>query len=366
MRITSFQVYTYSLPLTTPIWIKKTSLNSRQGLILQLINEKNQIGFGEIAPLPGFNREHLEEAISEIKRIGSFILKQEIDDWPLEYSGEFKRWLNGVKISPSVRFGIEMGLVNLKAASRHLQLYELFSSTIPTQIEVNALLDENTFDIESATWKLMAEGYRTIKLKVGRNKLEDEIERVKKLREVGGEKLKIRLDANQAWSLSEAVHFGNSIRDIKIEYIEEPLRDPSRLFSFYQQCELPVALDESLTTIDIERHRWESGIKAIVLKPTIVGGFAKTIQIIKSAQSAGIYPVFSSAFESGLTLSWLAQLAAVYSPHGCAAGLDTYKWLKKDLLERPFRVRKGKVEVKKIAAHSQKINFDKLKIIFTT
>ncbi len=366
MRITSLQVYTYSLPLTTPIMVKKTSLNSRPGLVLQFINEKNQTGFGEIAPLPGFNREHLEDAISELKRIGSSILKQEIDDSLFEHSEKFQRWLNGVKISPSVRFGIEMGLVNLQAASHQLQLYELFSSTIPAQIEVNALLDENTFDIGPTTQKLMAEGYRTIKLKVGRNKLEDEIKRVKQLREAGGEKLKIRLDANQAWSLSEAVRFGEAVRDIGIEYIEEPLCDRTALSTFYQQCGVPVALDESLSTIDIEYYGWESGIKAIVLKPMIIGGFAKTIRIIKSAQGAGIYPVFSSAFESGLTLSFLAQLAAVFSPHECAAGLDTFKWLKEDLLERPFRVRKGRVEVKKMVAQSRKINFDKLKFVFTT
>lgn len=365
MRITSLQVYTYSLPLTNPIVVKKISLNTRQGLILEFINKNNQAGYGEIAPLPGFNREQWKDSLSEIKRFGNFLLKQEINDSLLEPSGRFQHWMNDLKISPSIRFGIEMGLVNLQATSQQLQLYELFSSRIPKEVEVNALLSENVLNIKSAAKKLRAEGYQTIKLKVGRYTLEEDLRRLQQLWEVGGKELKIRLDANRAWSLSEAVRFGNSIRDLEIEYIEEPLRDPSQLSSFFQNCGVPLALDESLTTIEPEHYCWDSSIKAIVLKPTIVGGLARSIQIIKSAQSAGIYPVFSSAFESGLTLSFLAQLAAVFSPPGCAAGLDTFKWLKEDLLEKPFRVRQGRVEVKKIAARSRKINFDKLKLVFT-
>jgi O-succinylbenzoate synthase len=364
MRLASLQVYRYSLPLTNTLVLKSRLINSRQGLILKFTDEKNNVGFGEVAPLPGFSREGLGDVIPELQQISKSILKQKINQTLLDFDGKFQSWLRSTPLSPSTHFGIEMGLTNLLAAAHHLQLSELFSSRVSRKILVNALLNYDTTDIKAVVKKLLAEGYQTIKLKVGQGKLEEDVRRVRELRKAGGEKIALRLDANQAWLLPEAVRFGNLVSDFEIEYIEEPLQDPAALSSFYQECGVPVALDESLLNIESDHFNWDFAIKAIVLKPTLLGSLAKVIQLIQSADSAGIYPVFSSAFESSLTLFFLTQLAAVFSPAGVAMGLDTYKWLGEDLLKTPFRVKQGRVEVKKVAAQADRIDFSKLKLIF--
>jgi o-succinylbenzoate synthase len=364
MRLASLQLYRYALRLTTPLVLKSGVINSRQGLLLKFTDDKGNVGFGEVAPLPGLSRESLEEVMGELQQISKSILKQKINQTLLDFNGKFQSWSRSNPLSPSTHFGIEMGLTNLLAAAHRLQLSELFSSRISGKVQVNALLNYDTTDIKAAVKKLLNEGYQTIKLKVGQGKLQQDVRRVQELREAGGEKISLRLDANQAWSLSEAVRFGKQVRDFKIEYIEEPLQDPSALGSFYQECGVPVALDESLSTLEFHHLDWDFSIKAIVLKPMILGSLAKIIPLIQRADSAGIYPVFSSAFESGLTLSFLVQLAAVFSPPAVAMGLDTYKWLGEDLLENPFRVKQGWVGVKKVVEKANYIDFSKLKLIF--
>lgn len=364
MRITYLQVYTYSLPLNAPILVKNHRLSSRQGLILKFTDTENNTGFGEIAPLAGFNRESLEEVQREVQQVSNIIYDLEINDSLLEADSEFQQRLKNAGLFPSTCFGIEMALLNLLALSRKCYLPQLFSLQTTSEIYVNALINYDTRDLNKAIKQLRSEGYQTIKLKVGQGKLEEDVRRVKEVRESAGEGVALRLDANQAWSLADAIRFGNSVRELEIEYIEEPLQDLTELSSFYRECGIPVALDESLLTVDPDHFNWNFAVKAVILKPMFLGGISRILQILQYADSAGIYPVFSSIYESGLTLSFLVQLAAAFSPPGVAIGLDTYKWLKEDLLQIPFRVKQGRVEVEKIAADARLIDTTKLQLLF--
>ena len=364
MKLASLQFFRYSLPLNAPILVKNHRLSSRQGLILKFTDTVNNTGFGEIAPLPGFSRESLEEVQREVQQVSNFFNDLEIDDSLLEAHSAFQQRLKNAGLFPATRFGIEMGILNLLAIYRKCYLPQLFSLQTTSEVLVNALINYDTRDLNKAVKQLLSEGYRTIKLKVGRGKLEEDVRRVQQLRDVAGEGVVLRLDANQAWSLADAVRFGQAVRDLDIEYIEEPLQDLTDLSSFYSECGIPVALDESLLMVDPDHFNWNFAVKAVILKPMFLGGISRILQMLQHADSAGIYPVFSSVYESGVTLSFLVQLAAAFSPPGVAIGLDTYKWLKEDLLQIPFRVERGRVEVERICANARLIDFEKLEPLF--
>jgi len=364
MKLASLQVFHYSLPLNAPILVKNHRLSSRHGLVLKFTDTENNTGFGEITPLPGFSRESLIEVQSEVQQVSNYIYDLEIDDFLLEADSEFQKRLKSAGLFPSTRFGIEMGLLNLLAVSQKCYLPQLFSLQTTDEIYVNALINYDTRDLNKAVKQLLSESYQTIKLKVGQGKLEEDVQRVQQVRDLAGEEVALRLDANQAWSLADAIRFGNAVRELEIEYIEEPLLDLAELSSFYRECGIPVALDESLLTIDPDYYHWNFAVKAVILKPMFLGGISRILQMLQHADSAGIYPVFSSVYESGLTLSVLVQLAAAFSPPGVAVGLDTYKWLKEDLLQIPFRVEQGRVEVEKVAINARLIDFKRLQLLF--
>ncbi len=364
MRLTSIQVYRYSIPLTTPIVIKKRKLASRQGLIIRFSDDHENSGWGEIAPLPGFSRESLEQCIREMQEFGKTILGMKIDDSLRDPDGEFYHWLKSPQLSCSVRFGMEIGVLDLLAFSQKQYLFQLYSPPAPREIYVNALVSSDTDSPGAVARSLMAEGYQTLKMKVGQRKVAEDIRRVQEIREAAGEKLTLRLDANQAWDFSDAVAFAGGVQEANIEYIEEPLKDSSRIPLFFQKSGLPVAVDESLLDIEPDAFSWKDSVKAIILKPTLLGGLDRCVQWIRSLRNTGIYPVFSSAFESGLALSQLAQLSAVFAPH-VAAGLDTGKWLQTDVLETPLQVAGGRLDVQEVARQSRRLNPERLTLLFT-
>lgn len=237
----------------------------KEGLILQCNDN-----FGDISPLPGFSRETFEEA------------KRETLAWIEKKTPP---------TLPSVRFGIACAQRPLH--SLHLPLCALGPR----------------------------EGFSTLKLKLGHLSISEAIAYVKEY--VG--RYRLRLDCNRAWSLEEALEFCSHFKKEDFAYLEEPVKTFPELIQFSQKTGFPIALDESI------QNNWKAlpSLKAIVVKPTVVGGIP-TIP-------APLTLVLSSAYESGLGLLHIASLSQSSIP----LGLDTYRSLKNDFLINPIECANG-------------------------
>ena len=111
---------------------------------------------------------------------------------------------------------------------------------------------------------------------------------------------------------------------------------------------LPCALDESLLELTPDTLPSVSEIKAIVLKPTLLG-FEKAMQFARSATGLGMIPVVSSTFESGVGLDALVHMAACVNATDVPVGLDTLDWFEEDLLVEPLRIETGALHVAELA-----------------
>ncbi len=123
--------------------------------------------------------------------------------------------------------------------------------------------------------------------------------------------------------------------DIELEYIEEPLTDSSQLEELYSRTGVKYALDETLLHHD-SVEQWPNAA-ALICKPTILGGREPARRLAASGKPI----VFSAAFESGVGIARIVQLAAEYSSQ-VPAGLDTLDWLTDDLLQSSPEKRNGK------------------------
>jgi len=201
------------------------------------------------------------------------------------------------------------------------------------------------------------EGAAIVKVKVGRSPLDD-ARRVNQLAESlakkAGSHAGLRLDANQAWTIDEAVSFIGALSPEAlaiVEYLEEPLQVPSnsRLVDVWSDLCLktnncmPLAVDESLTEGVLRLDELDGRsipIAAILLKPALQG-FEKTLEIADWGLCRGVRPVISSAFESGVALCHFAVLASIMSQQGsgrvsASHGLGTFTRLEEDVLCTPF------------------------------
>lgn len=359
MKISEFEIYKYSLDLEQPLTVRGQQLKGRQGLIIHLTSEQGAEGFGEVAPLPGFSKETLEEALDQIELLRSSVCEQEaVPEGLSKFNGQFNQWLDPFSLKPSARFGFESAVLHLLANARHKPLYKLIPSAFNRQVRVTGLLSGPKDQLITQVNTLIKQGFSELKLKVGGD-IDEDIEKVLIVNDAAYGKALLHLDANQMWDFDQAVTFGKAIGCAAASYIEEPFKDTSRIPEFFDQTLIPVALDESVQNLTLEEIKSIAGVETIVLKPTMLGGVEKTLQMLTQAENFALDAVISSSFESSIGLWALANIVEA-SSHNTAAGLDTLKWFKSDVLKSPLTIENGVINFEKRSIQKSDLNFDLL------
>ena len=349
MSLCRWKLFHYSLPLTEPLCLLGHEMHGRTGLILRLHDENDgtsvgdNYGDGEIAPLPGMHQETLSEAETQIRYY---------------LSGNSLPVTCSTTLFGSVNFGLDMALRTM-FQSPNVSKFHSFKETAgndpkPSKIDftrqifpVNGLAVGSGTVLEMECEELRNGGFKAVKLKVGRLTILQDIERVRLARKILGDEIALRLDANRAWEWEDALNFAEAVQDFNIEYCEEPLLDSNKLEKLHLQSGMPLALDETLWYAPTPKsdtpakHVSLSGIRALILKPSILGGWNNTKMWIEHAQKNGIHCVLSSCFESGLGLNWIAFMANELLSEKFPAGLDTSKWFEQDLIEPRFLIQNG-------------------------
>jgi O-succinylbenzoate synthase len=324
--------WTYSIPLSQTLQVPPFTLSHRKGLLMQWKDSQGTTGWGEICPLPGLHKEAFDEAWHQVLRLKQVWADVRVDEhFPLTM--ERWTWLGDQwDLWPSVRFGLDMTLLTYWMQRKQTSLAGLLGRTAPQALSMQALLTSPLDSLLKDAEERWERGYRAFKVKVGRLSLQEDIQRIRALHQrFHGEAL-LRLDANRRWSLEEAVYFAQALEGLPVDYFEEPLLRPEELPAFRQMTGYEYALDESLwelTPRSTDDHL--ALASALVLKPNILGGWRATQQWVEWAETRQRPVVFSSSFESGVGLAFLAQWAAALETT-TPVGLDTANWLVEPLL----------------------------------
>ena len=364
VKIVSFRVYKYAIPLNRPIEVHGLKLTNREGLIIQLKSDRDVDGFGEVAPLDGWSEESLNEAQAQVRELKASLTGCEVLPGAEKLEGKMNSWFEEMNLRPSVQFGIEMAILNLVASTENTPLFQSIAhapSDHRDYTRVHALLDGTADEVARQAKKFKEDGFLDMKLKV-RDSVDESADKVRAVNEVLHGEVLLHLDANQAWELEDAVRFGREIECSTVAYIEEPLKHVFQTPEFYQETLIPVALDESLMKLSFEEFKSMDGVDVLILKPTVLGGLERAWQYMQQARALGLAAVISSSFESGLGILTLANLASC-TVRDQAAGLDTLKWFTQDLLEENVLIRHGKINIRQRPPRSEDINFELLKEI---
>ncbi|RMH68975.1 MAG: o-succinylbenzoate synthase [Gemmatimonadetes bacterium] len=344
MNLTKIDLFRYSIPFIRPLQLLGTCHTHRTGLILQIWDDANQWGWGEIAPFPGLHPETLAEAQNQL--IKWMQAPDNTEDSALY---------------PTVRFGVESARWHLNARRHGTSMARWIQPDASSRIYINGLITLSD-DIEPKVSDLLSAGYRSIKMKVGQLPLQEDIARVKQVGLCLQGRATLRLDANRAWTFDQAIEFMRGIDPVPVEYIEEPLIDPTLLPKFAKKTAVPVALDESLLNItSLNDIPYLDTAAVIIIKPSVVGGIAKTLDFFRIARDRGIQVVISSAFHTSVGLAAEANLAACLQTN-IPMGLDTSKWLQTDVLLARFISNQGCLDLANINCYNL-LNLDVLEEI---
>jgi len=353
MRIETYSLHPFTVPLTGPVVFAGEAVSERAGLLVRLVDEDGREGWGEASPLPGFSRESLAVATQAMADLLGRYAGQVVPADAMDPDGGWAQALDARALPPSVRFGLELAVANLMAAGTGRSLAALLAPQPHRWVVLNGLLMGHPMKMLGEAAAMVVAGYEAVKLKVGRRSVREEIRLVRALSEVLGAGVRLRLDANRAWDLDTALAFARGVRDCPIEYIEEPLSDPAGLAAFTSASGMPVALDESLlelTTLSEE----QAYARAVVLKPTLLGGLIPSLRLARAAETLGLTVVISSSFETGVGTRGLVALAAAGATV-TPAGLDPYRWIRRDVLDPPLALSVPRLDAHALLATPRRI-----------
>jgi o-succinylbenzoate synthase len=259
-------------------------------------------GIGECSVFPGLSMddvEGFEKKLGDIVNMinsGLFSLKTPVRDWP------------------SINFALETALTDLKNGGEKI-LYPSDFTLGKGSILINGLIwIGSKEEIYRQIDDKLNLGFRCIKMKVGALDFADEIEVLKNLRNrYSPDDLEIRIDANGAFSIYEALEKLKVFSDFEIHSVEQPII-PSQLEEMASLCRLspiPVALDEELIgKYPIEnKNRLLKIVKPqyIVLKPGLLGGIKSCEEWITVANEMNIGWWITSSLETNIGLNAIAQ-----------------------------------------------------------
>lgn len=345
--IASITTFQYRLPLRAPLTLGARTIEVREGGLVRVTDAAGRRGWGDVAPLPGFSAESMASALCEVKAIAPRLVGGAVDT-ALDL-------LARTDSASSVRCGMEMALLETKARCAGTTLPHVLSTRVRPSVAFNALLTDDDKALDDRVATLRRAGYTAVKLKVGRRPVADDVARVRTLAQQL-EGVALRLDANRAWSVRDARRFAEGIRDVPIDYVEEPLANPAGLSRLVAETGMPVALDETVQEGGALRdHPYAT---AVILKPTLVGGIRATQRLAVEADRVACQPVLSASFESGTGLRGLVALAAGLGTKDIPVGLDTYHRLAADVWQPRLPLEGPRVTVADMYAASETLNGD--------
>ncbi len=202
---------------------------------------------------------------------------------------------------------------------------------------------------ERAQALVRAFGSGTVKVKVaeaGQTPQQD-IDRVAAVRDALGPDGAIRVDANMAWSIDEAVA---RIAELEraaggLEYVEQPCRTLDELAAVRRRVDVRIAVDESIRTAqDPLRVAAADAADVVVLKVQPLGGIRRAMQV---AEACGLPVVVSSALESSIGLAVGLAFAAALPELPFACGLGTGRFLAADVVADPLMPVEGVLKVRR-------------------
>jgi o-succinylbenzoate synthase len=187
-------------------------------------------------------------------------------------------------------------------------------------------------------------GHRAVKIKLGAATLDDDVARARAVRDGLGPTVRLRGDANGAWSRRDARSALEALAQFDLDYVEQPLAadDFEGMAQLHRDAPIRLAADESVATeAGALRLLATAAVDVVVLKPATLGGAARALEIAVAARQAGVEVVFSHTFESAVGARHALHCAAAWGDPSAVHGLCTAGLFVSDVAE-PVECRDGR------------------------
>lgn len=260
-----------------------------------------------------------------------------------------KQLLEALIEFPSIQFGVETAFRSLGSKTP----FDLFPSDFTQgkkSMQINGLvwMGDESF-MKAQIEEKLVQGFTCIKLKIGAIDFEKELGLLRFIRQnFDAKTIEIRVDANGAFCLSEALYKLNQLSGFELHSIEQPIQknNTDKMAELCKSAPFPIALDEELIGVFGRDKKEELLVKIqpqyIILKPSLVGGFNGVLEWISIAEKYNIGWWITSALESNIGLNAITQFTYILQnplPQGLGTGS-----LYTNNFDCPLEIENGKIQ----------------------
>jgi len=338
MRVIDVTVTVVEVPQTAPLAPYRSHVRSSsttQSAIIRVATDEELVGWGEhnINFLPDLSGRRMTQSARE------FLLGRD----PLNVA----LFHQECRLESRLKSGLELALWDIRGKAAGLPVAALLGGVIRPRVEVAACMGIQSYERakEMASW-YVEQGFGTLKTKAGSDMRED-LEMVRGVRDAVGDKLKLRIDPNRAYTPQQAAELGRQLEQYKLEYFEqpipaEPLSDATWL---RQQTRTPIALNESVTGPASVLEILKADAAAFILPDThTAGGIWPCVSIGLLCEAAGIPCIMHCGHDLGPKTAAMLHVAAA-CPAYTLANDTTYYGLEDDIITERLTIERGTMAV---------------------
>jgi L-Ala-D/L-Glu epimerase len=277
-------------------------LTQRELLRVELEAADGLVGVGEAAPLEPYDGVPLAAVGAALDAYG--MLAGEVTEEELLEACRAERDL------PQALAAVDLALWDLAGRRAGRPVAELISVEAARSIPVNATVGaEDRAGASAAAAAAAQADFDTVKVKVG---IGDDAGRLAAVRAAVGPRVAIRIDANGAWDVDQAVASLNALAPVGIELAEEPVHGVEALRAVRAEVDVPLAMDETAAE---DGAAGSGATDAVCLKIARCGGITGVLRDAAEARIAGSAVYLASTYDGPVGVA-----AAVHAAAGLTAG----------------------------------------------
>jgi L-alanine-DL-glutamate epimerase-like enolase superfamily enzyme len=310
MKIVKTGIYKFSIPMA-PFTIATGTMDFAQNTLISIVTDNGLEGLGECSAFPMIVGETQNTCFEMAKEFAS-LWKGKVANAIEERMKELDAF---TAFNSTIKSAFEMALFDLAAKEVGQPLYQFLGG------EKKLLETDLTIGIDTPrkmarqAKEFVEKGVRIIKIKLGKDADED-IERVKQIRESIDKKIILRVDANQGWSFNEAVVVLQKISEYNIQFCEQPMRcwDDPLLPDLKKLSPIPIMADESVFSHrDADRLLLANSCSYVNIKFAKSGGILEATRINQVCEELNVPCMMGGMLESRLALTAFAHFATSHA-----------------------------------------------------
>jgi muconate cycloisomerase len=346
MKIIKVETIPLNIPTARPHGLSFGALTSINYVIVKIHTDGGQVGLGEAATLGGPTWS--EESQETIKAtIDNYLAKLILGEDPFRVEWMLKKMDKGVKGNLFAKAAIEMGLFDIVGKSLGVPVYQLLGGLCHEKVPLSwSLATMNPKQEAEEAVERVEKGWGILKLKVGMKSIDEDVLRVKTVREAVGDRVKIRVDANQGWDYVTARKAIAAMEEYGIEFVEQPVPrwNMNGMARVAKAINVPVMADESLCTMrDAITIVKKEAADIFALKLTKSGGLLNSKGIASVAEAYGIGCYVGSMIETGIGTA--AYLHCATSTSNLSYGCELWGplMIKDDIVTESIKYERGHI-----------------------